>query len=263
MGAPTIDLNADMGEGFGAWAPAADERLMPLVSSANIACGFHASDPRIMRQTVRLAREHGVAVGAHPSFPDLVGFGRRMIAATPAEILDDVVYQVGALLGFCRAEGVPLAHVKPHGALYNAAAKDPAIAGAIAEAVRAVDPSLWLMGLAGSALVEAGRAAGLRCVEEAFADRGYARDGTLLPRGRPGALVTDPAAVADRVARLAREGVIRAADGTELRVAAGTVCVHGDTPGAVEVARAIRERLARDGVAVRSFSAVSPTADGR
>jgi UPF0271 protein len=158
---------------------------------------------------------------------------------------------------------VPLAHVKPHGALYNAAAKDPAIAGAIAEAVRAVDPSLWLMGLAGSALVEAGRAAGLRCVEEAFADRGYARDGTLLPRGRPGALVTDPAAVADRVARLALEGVIRAEDGTELRVAAGTVCVHGDTPGAVEVARAIRERLARDGVAVRSFSAVSPTADGR
>lgn len=257
-----IDLNCDMGEGFGAWAPRADEELMPLVSSANVACGFHASDPRIMRRTVRLAREHGVAVGAHPSFPDLVGFGRRFVAATPDEVRDDVVYQVGALLGFCRAEQVPLTHVKPHGALYNAAARDPALAAAIAEAVHAVDPSLWLVALAGSTLAEAGRAAGLRCVEEAFADRGYAPDGTLLPRDRPGALVKDPAEVAERVSRLAREGLIRACDGTELRAGAGTVCVHGDTPGAVDLARAIRERLARDGVEVRSFAAAPPPAGG-
>lgn len=254
----SIDLNCDMGEGFGAWSLGADERLMPLVSSANIACGFHASDPRLMRRTVRLAREHGVAVGAHPGFPDRVGFGRRMLAATPDEIADDVVYQVGALLGVCRAEGVPLSHVKPHGALYNAAARDPAIARAIAEAVRAVDPALWLMALAASALAEAGRAAGLATVEEAFADRGYAPDGTLLPRGRPGALVTDPAAVAERVVGLARDGELRAADGTVLRLGARTVCVHGDTPGAPELARAIRERLEREGIAVRSFARGRP-----
>jgi UPF0271 protein len=257
MAGASIDLNCDMGEGFGAWPPIADDALMPLVSSANVACGFHASDPRIMRRTVRLARQHGVAVGAHPGFRDLAGFGRRMLAATPDEIADDLVYQVGALQGFCRAEGVPLVHVKPHGALYNAAARDAALARAIAQAVRAVDPGLWLVALAGSALAEAGRAAGLRCVEEAFADRGYAPDGTLLPRDRPGALVTDAAAVAERVARLAREGVIRAADGTDLRVAARTVCVHGDTPGAVDLARAIRARLDHEGVAVRSFAAAA------
>lgn len=253
----SIDLNCDMGEGYGRWPPLADEELMPLVSSANVACGFHASDPRIMRRTVRLACRHGVAVGAHPSFPDRVGFGRRLLAASPDEIADDVVYQVGALLGFCRAEGVRLTHVKPHGALYNAAARDAAMARAIAEAVRAVDPSLWLMCLAGSRLAEAGRAVRLACVEEAFADRGYAPDGTLLPRDRPGALVTDPGAVAERVARLARDGTVVAADGSVLRVAARTVCVHGDTPGAAELARAIRARLDRDGIAVRSFAAAA------
>jgi 5-oxoprolinase (ATP-hydrolysing) subunit A len=254
----SIDLNCDMGEGFGAWAHPQDEQLFALVSSANVACGFHASDPRTMRRTVRLARDHGVAVGAHPSFPDLVGFGRRMLAATPDEIADDVVYQVGALWAFCRAEGVRLAHVKPHGALYNAAARDASIARAIAGAVRSVDPSLWLVCLAGSALVEAGRAEGLACAEEAFADRGYARDGSLLPRDRPGALVTEPGAVAERVSRLARERLLRAADGTDLKVAAATVCVHGDTPGAVELARAIRARLDADGVAIRPFSAGGP-----
>lgn len=255
MTVPAIDLNADVGEGFGAWPPAADEQLIPLVSSANVACGFHASDPGLMRRTVRLAKAHGVAVGAHPSFPDRVGFGRRMLAASPREIEDDVVYQVGALLGCCRAEGVPLVHVKPHGALYAAASRDPAVARAIVAGVRGVDPSLWLVCLAGSVLAREGRAGGVRCVEEAFADRGYAPDGTLLPRGTPGALVTDPAAVAERVSRLAREGIVRAADGTELRVGAGTICVHGDTPGAVDVARAIRARLDRDGVAVRPFTA--------
>ncbi len=244
MARTAIDLNSDVGEGFGAWPPAADETS-----------GFHASDPGLMRRTVRLAKRHGVAVGAHPSFPDRVGFGRRMLAASPQEIEDDVVYQVGALLGCCRAEGVPLVHVKPHGALYDAASRDPAVARAVVAAVRGVDPGLWVVCLAGSALAREAGAAGLRLVEEAFADRGYARDGTLLRRGTPGALVTDPAAVAERVSRLAREGIVRAADGTELAIAAGTVCVHGDTPGAVDVARAIRARLDRDGVAVRSFTA--------
>jgi len=255
-----VVINCDMGEAFGLYKMGDDEAIMPLITVANVACGFHASDPRLMRRTVRLASRHGVAVGAHPSFPDLVGFGRRMIAASPAEIEDDVVYQVGALLGFCRAEGVPLVHVKPHGALYNAAAKDPAVARAIASAVRAVDPSLWLTCLAGSVLAREGRAAGLRCAEEAFADRGYAPDGTLLPRGHPGALVTEPEAIAERVSRLAREGILLAADGTELATAAATVCVHSDTPGAVAAARAIRARLERDGVAVRSFAAA---AEGR
>jgi len=262
MAARSIDLNSDVGEGFGAFAPGPDEQLMPLVSSANVACGFHASDPRLMRRTVRLAARHGVGVGAHPSYPDLVGFGRRVVAATPEEIQDDVVYQVGALLGFCRAEGVPLVHVKPHGALYNVAAKDPAVARAIAAAVHAVDPALWFVCLAGSELARAGREAGLRCAEEAFADRGYAPDATLLPRGKPGALVSDPDLVAERVSRLAREGLIRAADGTDLLVDAATVCIHSDTPGAVEVARAVRARLDRDGVAVRSF-AVAATSEPR
>jgi UPF0271 protein len=255
MASTAIDLNSDVGEGSGAWPPTADEQLVPLVSSANVACGFHASDPGLMRRTVRLAKRHGVAAGAHPSFPDRVGFGRRMLAATPQEIEDDVVYQVGALLGCCRAEGVPLVHVKPHGALYDAAARDPAVARAIVAAVRGVDASLWIVGLAGSVLAREARAGGLRCVEEAFADRGYAPDGTLLPRGTPGALVTDPAAVAERVSRLAREGMVRAADGTDVAIAAGTICVHGDTPGAVDVARAIRARLERDGVVIRSFAA--------
>src|SRR5512138_440000 len=188
--AGTIDLNCDMGEGYGAWAMGDDERVIPFVTSVNVACGFHASDPGTMRRTVRLAKRHGVAVGAHPSFPDRVGFGRRMLAATSQEIEDDVVYQVGALLGCCRAEGVPLVHVKPHGALYDAAARDPAIARAIVAAVRGVDASLWLVCLAASVLAREARSAGLRFAEEAFADRGYAPDGTLLPRGAPGALLT-------------------------------------------------------------------------
>jgi UPF0271 protein len=255
---PAIDLNSDMGEGFGAWPPAADLEILPLVSSANVACGFHASDPRIMRRTVRLAREHGVAVGAHPSFPDLVGFGRRLLAASPEEVADDVVYQVGALQGFCRAEGVPLQHVKPHGALYNAAARDRALADAIALAVKSVDPGLWLVCLAGSTLVQAARAAGLRFVEEVFADRSYAADGTLLSRRLPGALIADPAEAASRMVRFAREGLLRAADGTDLAIAAGTICVHSDTPGAAALLRAIRPALEAEGVAIRSFAAASP-----
>jgi UPF0271 protein len=248
----TIDLNCDMGEGYGAWRMGDDEALAPLVSSMNVACGFHASDPGTMRRTVRLARRHGVAVGAHPSFPDRVGFGRRDLGATAEEVRDDVTYQVGALWAFCRAEGVALRHVKPHGALYNLAAGDERLATAICEAVRGVDPALALVGLAGSRMQDVARRMGVRWVGEAFADRAYGADGALVSRRVPGAVIGDPATVAERVARLAREGRVVAVDGTELEVEAGTVCIHGDTEGAVALARAVRERLAREGIEVRA-----------
>jgi len=247
-----IDLNCDMGEGFGRHVPGLDERIMPLVSSANVACGFHASDPGTMHRTVRLAKRHGVAVGAHPSFPDLVGFGRRHLAASPEEIRDDVLYQVGALWAFCRAEGVRLRHVKPHGALYTAAARDLPTALAVAEAAKAVDPGLRLVCLAGSAMVEAARRAGLRWVGEAFADRAYARDGTLVPRDVPGSVLGDPEAVAERVARMVRDKRVASIDGVDVAIDAGTICVHGDTPGALELLGAVRARLDRERIAVRS-----------
>ncbi|HVP68368.1 MAG TPA: 5-oxoprolinase subunit PxpA [Anaeromyxobacteraceae bacterium] len=249
-----IDLNCDMGEGFGCYSLGSDEDVMPLVSSANVACGFHASDPGTMHRTVRLAKRNGVAVGAHPSFPDLVGFGRRHLAASPDEVRDDVLFQVGALWAFCRAEGVPLRHVKAHGALYNAAAKDLKTALAIAEAVRAVDPALWLVCLSGSALVEAARQTGLRHVEEVFADRAYARDGTLVPRTTPGSVIHDAVRVEERVVKMVREGAVQALDGGEVALRVGTICVHGDTPGAVSLVRAIRGRLEREGIEVAAFS---------
>jgi 5-oxoprolinase (ATP-hydrolysing) subunit A len=248
----TIDLNCDMGEGYGAWRMGDDDALAPLVSSMNVACGFHASDPGTMRRTVRLAKRHGVAVGAHPSFPDRVGFGRRDLGATPEEVRDDVTYQVGALWAFCRAEGLALRHVKPHGALYNRAARDEELAAAICEAVRSVDPALAVVGLAGSRMQEVARRMGVRWVGEAFADRAYGADGALVPRRAAGAVIHDAAAAAERVARLAREGRIQAVDGTELAVEAGTVCIHGDTEGAVGLARAVRQRLAREGIEVRA-----------
>jgi len=244
-----IDLNCDVGEGAGL-----DERILPLVSSANVACGFHAGDPATIRGTVRLAKRFGVAVGAHPSYPDRLGFGRRAMAASPEEVRDDVTYQVGAVLGFCRAEGVPLVHVKPHGALYNAAAQDRALAEAVCQAVRSIDPALIVVCLAGSPMVEVARGLGLRCAEEAFADRGYTLRGTLVPRTQPGAVIEDPERVAERVATLARERRLLSVEGSPVAVSADTVCLHGDTPGAVELAAAIRGRLDREGVAVRSLA---------
>jgi UPF0271 protein len=249
MASTTIDLNCDMGEGAGA-----DEQLMPLVSSANVACGGHAGDEASMRATVRLARRHGVAVGAHPSYPDRAGFGRERLARAPVDVRADVVAQVRALLAVCREEGVPLVHVKPHGALYNAAAGDAALAQAIGEAVREVDPGLVVVCLAGSPMVGLVRGMGLACAEEAFADRGYTARGTLVARGQPGALLVDPATVAERASRLARERSVTAADGTVVPVAADTLCLHGDTPGASALARAVRERLLADGVAVRPLA---------
>ncbi len=248
--ARTIDLNCDMGESFGAWTMGEDAAVMPHISSANIACGFHAGDATVMRRTVQLACRHGVALGAHVSLPDLQGFGRREMKISPAEVSDLVLYQIGALAGIVRAEGAVLAHVKPHGALYNMAARDRALADAIAAAVRGADPSLVLYGLSGSALPAAGVAAGLAVAHELFADRGYRADGSLVPRGSPGALIDDSALAAAQVARFAQGVAIDAVDGTPLLLAADSVCVHGDRAGAGAFAAALRARLDALGVVV-------------
>ena len=246
---PSIDLNCDMGEG-----EPSDPLLMPLVTSANIACGFHASDPQTMRRTVRLARQHGVAIGAHPSYPDRAGLGRRFLAASPDEVRDDVTYQIGALWAFCRAEGARLGHVKAHGALYNAAANDRDLARAVCEAARAVDPALAVVCLARSPMAEVARGLGVPCVEEAFADRAYTAAGMLVSRRTPGAVIDDAAKVAERVSMMVREKRVLAVDGASVPLDAQTICVHGDTPGAERLVAAIRARLDADGVAIRPFT---------
>ena len=250
----TIDLNADLGEGFGHYRVGADAALLPLLTSANIACGFHAGDPMTMRETVAAAVRSGVAIGAHPGYPDLLGFGRRELDATAAEVTADVIYQIGALDAVCRAGGTRLRYVKPHGALYNRAAIDRPIADAIADAIRRTDPTLVLLGLAGSEMIAAGRAAGLRTAAEAFADRAYARDGTLVPRSRPGAVVDDVERVVARALRMVTSHTVTAIDGTDLAIEADSLCVHGDTPGALALVAALRARLDLDGVAVAPFA---------
>ena len=244
-----IDLNCDLGEGAGS-----DARIMPLVTSVNVACGFHAGGPEAMRRTVRLARKHGVAVGAHPSYPDRAGLGRRFLAASADEVRDDVTYQIGALWAFCRAEGVRLTHVKAHGALYNAAAGDVDLARALCEAARAIDPALAVVCLAGSPMADVAREMGVPCAQEAFADRAYTSSGTLVPRRKAGAVIDDPERVAERVSLMAREHRVVAVDGSEVPIHAATICVHGDTPGAEQIVAAIRARLAADGVEVKPFS---------
>lgn len=245
-----VDLNADLGEGFGPYALGDDDAVLDCVSSANVACAFHGGDPAIMRRTVLAAQARGVAVGAHPGFADRRGFGRREMAVTPEEAYADVLYQVGALAGFCRAAGVPMRHVKPHGALYNMAARDRALADAVASAVRDFDPGLVLFGLAGSQLLAAGRAAGLAVASEFFADRAYTAAGALVPRGAPGALIADPDTAIARVLRAVREGVVEAIDGTPAPVAVDTVCLHGDEPRAVAFARRLRHALTEAGIRV-------------
>jgi 5-oxoprolinase (ATP-hydrolysing) subunit A len=252
-GIHTIDLNADLGEGFGQYRLGADAALMPLLTSANIACGFHAGDPMTMRETVAAAASHDVAIGAHPGYPDLMGFGRRDLSATPSEITAYVIYQIGALDAVCRASGARLRYVKAHGALYNRAATDRPVADAIADAIRLVDPSLVMLGLSGSELIAAGAAAGLRTASEAFADRAYASDGTLVPRAVAGAVVHDADAVASRALRMVTTGSVTAIDGTEVAIRADSLCVHGDTPGALALVRALRTHLDRHGVRVASF----------
>jgi len=248
-----IDLNADLGEGSDAWESSADRKLLGLVSSASVACGFHAGDPVRMRRIVIEAARLGVSVGAHPGYPDREGFGRRELNATPDEITAYVTSQVGALIGCATAEGVRVRYVKPHGALYNRAARDPDTARAVAEAVRKVDASLAVLGLAGSGMVGAARAAGLRAVPEAFLDRGYAVDGSLLPRDQPGAVIADPDLAAERALRLVREGTIAAVDGSPLHLRAESFCVHGDGPRAVELLSTVRAALEGAGVTVAPF----------
>lgn len=248
----TVDLNADMGEGFGRYR-LEDNALLGQVTSASVACGFHAGDPVVMRDTVALAVRSGVVIGAHPGYPDLVGFGRRDLAATPAEVEAFVVYQIGALQGICAAAGTRLRYVKPHGALYNRAARDLPTADAIARAVASVDSSLALLGLAGSAMISAAERAGLRGVSEAFVDRAYRADGTLLPRNEPGAALTDAAAIADRALKMVQDGTVAASDGTIITVRAESLCTHGDGPDATAIVRAVRARLESAGVVVASF----------
>jgi UPF0271 protein len=250
-----VDLNADLGEAFGAYAMGADEAVLAYVSSANVACGFHAGDPMVIDRTVARAGRAGVAVGAHPSHFDLRGFGRREIAADPAEVEADVVYQVGAVAAFARAHGSHLTHVKPHGALYNQAARDEALARAVARGTARVSRELVLVGLAGSAAMRrAAEAEGLRFAAEAFADRAYDAEGRLVPRSRPGALITDPASAAAKAVRIVCEGRVAAIDGTTVEMAADTLCLHGDNPHALEIARAVREALDAEGVTVQALA---------
>lgn len=247
-----INLNADLGEGFGPWTMGADAELLGIIASANVACGFHAGDPLVMRRTLRLAKQRGVEIGAHVAYPDLQGFGRRRMEMAPEELEAAILYQIGALAGLAQAEGLRLAHVKPHGALYNMAARDAALSSAIAAAVAAFDRALVLFGLAGGALVAAGRAAGLRVAEEAFADRSYEPDGQLTPRGIPGAVLSDPAAAAAQAVALATRGEVVARGGGLLRLRADTICVHGDRPDAAAFARALREALSTAGLRVEA-----------
>ncbi|HZI81927.1 MAG TPA: 5-oxoprolinase subunit PxpA [Vicinamibacterales bacterium] len=247
-----IDLNADVGESFGAYRYGDDEGVMPSVSSANIACGFHAGDPAVMRSTVLLATRHDVGVGAHPGFQDLLGFGRREMQVGTAELESLVAYQIGALAAIAAAEGTRLGHVKPHGALYNMAARDRAMADSIARAVRAVDASLVLFGLSGSQLIASGERAGLRVASEVFADRGYLPDGSLAPRGTPGAVLAGAAEVAKRAVEMASGRTVTALDGSGVSVRADTICIHGDTPGAAALARAVRDALTAAGIDIVS-----------
>ena len=242
-----IDLNSDLGESFGAWVMGQDAALMPVITSANVACGFHAGDPGVMRETVWLARAQGVAIGAHPGFPDLAGFGRRDLRCTPQEVEDMVVYQIGALAAVAAAQGTRLQHVKAHGALYNMACRDEALAAAIARATKAVDPGLILFGLPRSPLLQQGVRLGLRVAAEVFADRAYNADGSLVSRLQPGSVIHDEAAVVARAVLMATERAVTAADGSLLRLDADTICVHGDTPGAASLARAIRQALEAGG----------------
>lgn len=250
----TIDLNADLGEGYGIYRLAQEPALLDLVTSANVACGAHAGDPMVMRQTVALALARGVSIGAHPGYPDREGFGRRELGATPAELAAMVITQVGALAAVCAAAGARLRYVKPHGALYNRLARDWPAAVAVAEAVRDVDPSLHLLGLDGSLMIRAAEDAGLRGVREAFVDRGYRPDGSLVPRSEPGALLDDPDLVADRALRMVAEHHVVAVDGTRCLLHADSLCTHGDGPNAAALVGAVRQRLEASGVTIASFA---------
>lgn len=249
-----MDLNSDLGESFGAWRMGDDDAMLKIVTSANVACGFHAGDPAGILHTLRAAAENGVTVGAHVGYPDLAGFGRRNMDMASSDLTAAVIYQIGALQALARTAGVTVRYVKPHGALYNTIAHDERQARAVIAAILAVDPGLVLLALAGSPLVAWARDAGLRVVAEAFADRAYTPQGTLVARSQPGAVLHDEALVARRMVQLVRDGAVEAVDGSLARVQADSICVHGDSPGAVAMARAVRQALENDGIALRAFT---------
>jgi UPF0271 protein len=250
-----IDLNSDVGESFGAWKMGADDEVLAHVTSANIACGLHAGDPPTIARTVALCKKYGVAVGAHPGFPDLAGFGRRNLAMSPDDVYTSTLYQVGAVQAFARAQGLPLHHVKAHGALYNLAAQDAELAYAVCRAVHDVDAALVVYGLAGSRWIEAAQRAQIRLAQEVFADRGYQDDGTLTPRTRADAMITEPARAIEQAVGMVTRGEVIAVSGKRVPVTAQTLCIHGDQPGAAQFARRIRAALQEHGVRVRHGAA--------
>lgn len=248
-----IDLNCDMGESFGAWTMGMDGEVIRHVTSANIACGFHAGDPRVMYKTAKLARDNGVGVGAHPGYPDLVGFGRRTLVCTPDEVRDDVAYQIGAMKAFCSIHGVALQHVKPHGSLYNMSVGNESMIRAIVEAIAGVDKHVIYLALGGAQaplVTRIANEAGIRVAFEAFPDRAYTPEGTLAPRSLAGAVIKDPGVAAERALRMAKEGKIVATDGSVLEMRIDTICVHGDNPSAVELVRGIRSAIEAEGISV-------------
>lgn len=251
-----IDLNSDLGESFGAWKMGNDAQLIPLITSANIACGFHAGDPSVMLETVRTARDSGIALGAHPGFHDIEGFGRRNIAVSPETVYAETLYQLGALSAAAAASGMSLQHVKPHGALYNMAAKDPLLAEAVCRAVSDFNPALIMLAAESGELYRSARRLGLRAAAEVFADRGYNDDGTLVPRGKPGAMIHDPDTAAERVIRMIRDHKVISADGKEIDIRADSVCVHGDNEKALEFVRALRSRLISEGIEIAPLSQI-------
>lgn len=245
-----VDLNADLGESFGNYKCGMDEEVIRYVSSVNVACGFHAADPSVMAQTVKLAKENAVAIGAHPGYPDLVGFGRRNMSVSPGELKAMVQYQIGALQAFACANHIKLQHVKPHGAMYNMAAKDEKLAFAIAEAIYEVDPELILLGLSGSQLTRAGEEMGLQVAHEVFADRAYQVDGTLMPRTQKGAVIEEEDVAVQRTIQMVKKGIVTAVDGTEIPIKADSICLHGDGKKAVVFAKRLFEELTREEIKI-------------
>lgn len=245
-----VDLNCDLGESFGAYTIGMDDQVIPFISSANIACGFHASDPVVMQKTVQLAKKYGVGIGAHPGFPDLMGFGRRNMKVSAGDAKAYVQYQLGALFAFCRAAGVPLRHVKAHGALYNMAGKDYTLACAICEGVLEFDENLILLALSGSEMIRAANDMGLRVASEVFADRAYEEDGSLVARTKPGAMITDEDEAIRRVVRMVKDGKVTAITGKDIPLQADSICVHGDNAKALQFVRKIRAALTAEGIQV-------------
>ncbi|MBD9657517.1 LamB/YcsF family protein [Pseudomonas sp. PDM12] len=254
---PTIDLNSDLGESFGQWSMGDDAAMLDIVTSANVACGFHAGDPAGILRTLKAAAAKGVTIGAHVAYPDLVGFGRRNMDIASDELSADVIYQIGALQALATAAGTRVRYVKPHGALYNTIAHDTRQALAVIEAVRAVDARLVLVALAGSPLIELARREGLTCIAEAFADRAYTPQGTLVSRREAGAVLHDAEQVAQRMLRLVQSGDVEAIDGSVTRIEADSICVHGDSPGAIQMAREVRQLLEQSGVSLQAFAGVA------